>query len=98
MLLKVFLTCSIFHRCVYELFVAQKSGVKVKLCPYVHEYDVKYGNLDADICISRNIGTRVDSKNLHCSYLAHKIAIHEAIKKFGTSSLYEEVNECIEFI
>ena len=82
------------HRCCYEMYVAQSFDLNVRLCPYIHERDVKYGNLYNDICI-RNIGAPVDSKNSHCSWPPDKKMLHDAI---NSTSSFEEVNKSVETI
>ena len=57
---------------------AQRLGVKVTLCPYINDADVKYGKLDQDVCI-KNIKTPVDSENAYCGQESDKKQIHAAI-------------------
>ena len=68
-----------FDRCVYELHVAKELGVDVQLCPHTKDGFLAWGYLWNDTCI-KNIKTKVDSKNAHCSYGPDKDAIHRAIQ------------------
>ena len=72
-----------FHRCVYELHVAKELGVEVQLCAHMYDIALVTEKLGYDTCI-RNIKTKVDSKNAHCSWGPDKEAIHCAIQNgFG---------------
>jgi len=59
--------CDIYSRlwCVYEIFVATQKGVRVRLCPFISESDLRWGHTDKDICIvqAKNL---VDSSNARC--------------------------------
>ena len=80
----------------YELFVAHKLGVKVRLCPHIDDADVVAGELEYDVCL-QNIGTSVDSENAVCSYGPDKIAIHKAIKSLFSNG-FVEINQIVEMI
>ena len=86
----------ICHRCVYELFVAQKLRVKIKLCSHIHDSYVVAGLLCEDICL-QNIGTSVDSENAVCSCEPDKIAIHKAIKSLFSNG-FVKINQFVEMI
>jgi len=59
--------CDIYLRlwCVYELFIASKNRVDVRLCPYIDASDLQYGLLKYDECIAK-AGERVNSKEARC--------------------------------
>ena len=68
----------VFHRCVYEMHIAQKLQKEVFLCPYVDDYDIYCGDLDADVCIA-NIKTPVNSRDAKCGQESDTNIIHKAI-------------------
>ena len=85
-----------FHRCVYELSIAQKLNVKVILCPHMRDEYLKWGYLYMDVCI-KNIKIRVDSKHAHCSWDPDKNAIHAAIQPFlSLKDGFLEINIIVE--
>lgn len=65
-------------RCVYELFVAQRLNVKVKLAPY-NKDALEHGQIERDDCILVTINNRVDSENAECSWGPDKKAIDDTI-------------------
>ena len=79
-----------FDRCVYELHVAKELGVEVQLCAHMYDILLKTGQLQYDTCI-KNINTKVDSKNAHCSWGLDKDAIHRAIQNG-----FDKINSSVE--
>ena len=86
----------IYHRCVYELFVAHKLKVKVTLCPTMWDGYVQNGALYEDVCIE-NINESIDSENAHCSWDSDRNAIHKAIKSLSSNG-FDELNKIVEMI
>ena len=84
---------SSYHRCVYELFMAQKLEVDVMLCPHISDLDVEWGRLYTDVCIAY-IRKEVDSIAAHCSNAFDKEAIHRAILKSPYG--FEIINKIVE--
>lgn len=82
--------------CLYEISLAQKLNVNIKLSSIIHDINVKNGNLGRDDCIP-NVDNPVDSKNAVCTEERDKEAIHTAILSQSQNG-FEEVNAIIEEI
>lgn len=86
----------LLHRCVYELHVARRLGVRVQLLPFISEEDELHGKVENDICISK-INTVVDSENAYVWSPDDRRSIHAAITKESANG-FNVVNEAIELI
>ena len=84
------------NRCVYEMHVAQKLNVKVKLSPHIKDSDVERVYLYNDVCI-KNINIAIDSEHAKCSWDPDKQAIHLAIQSESTNG-FGTINASVEKI
>ena len=84
-----------FHRCNYELHVAQKLKVKVMLSLHISDNFIEYGYLGYDVCIA-NINSAVDSEKAHCSWQPDKESIHAAIKSSQSPKGFDDINASVE--
>merc|ERR1740124_2113491 len=87
-------------RCVYEMHFAISQGVPVKLCSYISDTDLMYGDLDKDTCVA-SAKFRVNSSTARCGkpedpVSPDEIAIREVIGKSGNG--FNRVNESVEKI
>ena len=75
---------------------AQRLKKDVKLCPWINDSAVKWGQLHADVCIE-NINTLVDSKSALCSNDSDKNDIHKAILNQSENG-FELIDAAVERI
>ena len=86
----------VFHRCVYEMYVAQTLDKEVILCPYVHDNHVELGYLEFDVCIA-NINIPVNSRDAKCGLESDMIRIHAAILS-KSQKAFEDIDASVEGI
>ena len=84
---------STIQRCLYEIHEAQRLGKKVTLCPFMYDHEVRWGNLQEDVCIA-NIQTVVDSEKAKCGQASDKEDIHTVICKLQNG--FEGMNASVE--
>jgi len=82
-------------RPVFDTYAAIKEGRRVKLCAFISDADLCWGNTEKDACIKQSYNP-VSSSKAVCGVKADKKGIYKYIKNVGWK--FKEIDKAIDLV